>query len=163
MQNFFKRIFNFRKSNDIEIVAIGGEMSTVQERIQRAAESIIENEALTADLDDEAAKLLLDWGITCAREIAGKTADLDDDAAEEAMYRPMRALRKMLRTAGKWANDPQERTLARIMKQAEIIYGSCPTEEQQAALLAVIPQDTTAKIQVMRNFVEGERRDPYGA
>ena len=37
-------------------------MIAIQERIQRTAESILENEALTADLDDEAAQVLLDYG-----------------------------------------------------------------------------------------------------
>ena len=35
-------------------------MIKIQERIQRSVESILDNEALSADLDDDAARLLLD-------------------------------------------------------------------------------------------------------
>ena len=48
-------------------------MAEIQQRIQRAAESILENEALSADLDDDAAKLLLDWGVKRAEQIAIQT------------------------------------------------------------------------------------------
>ena len=161
MPNVFQRIFNFRNKSDSEIAPGGEQMTEIQQRIQRAAESILENEALTADLDDDAAKALLDWGVKQAQAIASETIEMDDAQAEEVMYQPMRALRKMLRTANKWAVDPQEMTLARIMKQAEIIYGNCPTEEQQAAFLMAIPQDTTARVHALRGFVEGDRRDPY--
>ena len=34
----------------------------IRRRVERAAESILENERLTADLDDQAADFLLDWG-----------------------------------------------------------------------------------------------------
>lgn len=136
-------------------------MTEIQQRIQRAAESILENEALTAGFDDDAAKALLDWGVKQAQSIASETIELDDVMAEEAMYQPMRALRKMLRDTNKWVIDPQEMTLARILKQAEIIYGNCPTEEQQAAFLMALPQDTIARVHALRGFVEGERRDPY--
>ena len=136
-------------------------MTDIQIRIRRAAESILENEALTADLDDQAAKVLLDWGVTQAQLIAAETIEMDDTQAEEAMYRPMRALRKMLRTANKWAVDPQETTLARILKQSEIVYSSIPDEEQQTAFLAHIPEDAAERVNMLRGFIEGERRDPY--
>ena len=38
-------------------------MNAIQHRIQRAAESILENEALTEDLDDTAANVRIDWGV----------------------------------------------------------------------------------------------------
>ncbi len=107
-------------------------MNFMEQRVTRAAESILENENLTADLNDEAAQILLDWGVTRAKEIALNTVEyIDDEQAEEAMYRPMRALRRMLRTVNKWSAKVQERdqdhgitALKRILKQAETVYGA---------------------------------------
>jgi hypothetical protein len=134
-------------------------MESVQKRIQRAAESILENEALTADLDDEAAKALLDWGVACAEKIASETADLDDEAAEEAMYQPMRSLRKMLRAANKWAADPQAGDLAHVTQQATKVFNNPSGEEQQASFLTTVPEDATTRVQVLRSFIEGEQHN----
>ena len=141
-------------------------MIEIQQRIQRAAESILENEALTADLNDDAAKALLDWGVERAQAIASETIEMDEAQAEEAMYRPMRALRKMLRVANKWVIDPQERGPGRILKQAAMVYGAeyvCPTDAQQAAFLIEIPAGAIDRVNALRSLVEGERGDSIGA
>ena len=138
-------------------------MNNIQERIQRAVESILENEALTADLDDAAAQILLDWGVNRARAIASETTEMNEAQAEEFMYPPMRALRKMLRNINKWAVNPQESTLAGITEQAEIVYGSSPDEAHITAFLTQIPNDPTERVSVLRAFIEVERRDPYEA
>jgi hypothetical protein len=132
-------------------------MNDIQERIQHAAESILENEALTADLDDEAAQVLLDWGVEQSQTIAAQTAEMNEAEAEEAMYRPMRALRKMLRITNKWATNPQEKDLSKILKQVEIVYGSSPDVDQQTAFLGALPKDTGARVQALRGFIEGKR------
>jgi len=48
-------------------------MDELTRRAQDLAESILENESLTADLDDAAAKVLIDWGVACAEIIAHST------------------------------------------------------------------------------------------
>lgn len=125
MNAFFKKIFNRddRGASEpmIEIALPKPEVN--QERIQRAAESILGNERLTADLDDETAKELLDWGVALAQQIASDTAAMDDTAAEEAMYQPMRALRKMVRAINQWTLEPNEIGLKKIIGQARAIYG----------------------------------------
>lgn len=141
-------------------------MIEIQQRIQRAAESILENEALTTDLDDEAAKLLLDWGVNLAQQIASETIEMDEAPAEEAMYHPMRALRKMLRVSNKWVLDPQERGLGRILKQAAMLYGAeyiSPTNAQQTAFLIEIPAAAIDRVNALRSFVAGERGGSIGA
>ena len=66
-------------------------------RQRRAAESILENESIREGIDDSGASALLNWGVACAKRIAGDTAGLEDeDEAEEASYPRMRALRQML-------------------------------------------------------------------
>lgn len=132
-------------------------MIDLQKRIQRAAESILENEALTADLDDEAAKALLDWGVSWAERIASETAELDDEAAEEAMYQPMRSLRKMLRAANKWVADPQSEELERITEHVASVFAS---KEQPTTFPDSLPEDASTRVQALRRFFEGERRDP---
>ena len=73
------------------VVSMGEAGDHLESRTRRAVESLLENESLTADLDDAAAKELLDWGIAHAKEIISDTADMDDEGAEEAMYPRMSA------------------------------------------------------------------------
>ncbi|MEW6406151.1 MAG: hypothetical protein AB1649_30570, partial [Chloroflexota bacterium] len=121
-------------------------MNGIKERIDKAAESILENEDLTADLDDAAAQALLDWGIACAKRIAQNTLGLDDMEAEEAMYQPMRATRRLMRAVNNWASRHEilgdrgrAEELEKIIEQAGAIYGgeyAPPASDQQSAFLA---------------------------
>jgi hypothetical protein len=109
------------------------------------AESILGNERLTSDLDDSAAKELLDWALSAGRQIVQGTADVEDDAqAEEAMYPRLRATRRMMRAVNRWIAsqregdiEGRERALNSILEQASIIYGrslEAMNEKQRAAL-----------------------------
>lgn len=73
-----------------------------EQRAVRAAESILGNETLTNDLDDEAASVLLDWALAWAERVAHSTSRLDDEAAQEAMYPRLKAIRKMMRSINRW-------------------------------------------------------------
>lgn len=115
------------------------------QRVNRAAESILENERLTADLDDEAAKVLLDWGITCAEMIAHSTTGLNDSEAAKVMSPRLRATRRLMRLVNRWvANRPEmdaeasAASLNRIIEQAAIIYGEDfmpPNDDRRDAFL----------------------------
>jgi hypothetical protein len=118
----------------------------LKQRVSRVAENILDNERLTADLDDSAAKELLDWGLAAAKQIAQGTADMDDDdQAEEAMYPRLRATRNMMRAVNAWVINEREgdmegstRALDRIFEQASIIYGRAftpPSAEQRDAFI----------------------------
>jgi hypothetical protein len=78
-------------------------MNDVDRRINRAAEAILTNERLTADLDDEPAQLLLNWGLAWAQMIAESTAGLDKAAAKSIMKPRLKALRRLMRTVNRWA------------------------------------------------------------
>lgn len=114
-------------------------------RIARAVESILENEGLTADLDDAAAKVLLDWGADSAKLVVQSTSGLAADVAEEAMAPRLRANRRMLRLVNRWepkhshaSIDDNALSLAGLVEQATIIYAedfTPPTAEWQAAFL----------------------------
>jgi hypothetical protein len=118
----------------------------LQQRIRRVSESFLDNERLTADLDDSAAKELLDWGLNLGSRIAQGTADVqDDEQADEAMYLRLRATRRLMRSVNRWVASEQEgdqegssAALNRIIEQAQIIYGNAfnpPSEEQRTRFL----------------------------
>lgn len=144
----------------------------LSKRNARAAESILENERLTADLNDDAASVLLKWGLACAENIVQDTSGMNDLQAEEVMYRPMRALRRMMRAVNKWVNrydtysaEDHAESLERIITQARLIYGedyTPPDDDQQREfqmrldeLRANIPNMITQ----LRTFVENRASD----
>jgi hypothetical protein len=102
----------------------------LEQRVSRAAESILENESLTSELDDMSARALLDWGLACAKTIAQSTAGLDDSQADETMSSGLRATRRLMRVVNKWVanrheidKDSRLKRLNRIIEQASVIYG----------------------------------------
>lgn len=136
-------------------------------RMDRSAERILGNESLTAYLDDDAADVLIDWGLACAQKIIQRTAGMDDAEAEEAMYQPMRATRRLMRTVNRWIADndtlgADERgdLLHKIIDQAVVIYGhgySPPGQDQREAFIANInagDEEPSTKIKNLRRFVE---------
>jgi hypothetical protein len=133
-------------------------MEDLGRRMQRAAERILGNESLTADLDDEAAQVLLDWGVRCAEQIARDTVGLSGDSVEEAMYPRLRALRRLMRAVNRWAVERQpmdEETLVEMLDHAAIVYRSYvpPDGVPQEAFLA---SSTPQAIARLRAFVEGQ-------
>ena len=105
-------------------------MDDLAERIGRAAESMLENESLTADLDDAAAQELLAWGVACAEMIAAGTLGLNQAAAEEAMYPRLRATRRLMRQVNRWipqrrgmAYEGNRQALEEVIDLATVIYG----------------------------------------
>lgn len=118
----------------------------LQKRIRRVSESFLDNESLTADLDDSAAKELLDWSINLGSRIVQGTAGVEDDEqAEEAMYPRLRAARRMMRSVNRWVTSKQagdqegsREALNQILEQAQVIYGQAfkpPSEEQRTQFL----------------------------
>jgi hypothetical protein len=129
-------------------------MDDVTQRMHQAVESLQENEALTSNLDDEAAQALLDWGSASAQAIAQSTAGLDEAAAEATMDERLQAVRRLLRTVNEHvaatpgvqaapASDSAEASasppewLQEVVAQVAQIEGPAfvpPTAEQLAAL-----------------------------
>ncbi len=128
-------------------------MADLTTRVTRTIESILENERLTADLDDEAAKVLLDWGIANTKTIAQNTVGLDDEAAEEAMYPQLKANRRIMRSANKLVNqlesgdlDRATKSLNKIMEQAVVLYGQESTLSTPPDLDTFLNQQTSLSI-----------------
>jgi hypothetical protein len=138
-------------------------------RINRAAESILGNEKLTAYLDDDAAQALLDWGIACARKVVRRTIGMDDREVEAAIYQPMRATRRLMRAVNTWVSShgtmgSQEKreALQKIIDQAVTVYGAGyapPDGDEQEAFIehseAWSPQDPEF-VAALRRFVENK-------
>jgi hypothetical protein len=135
----------------------------LEQRVSRVAESILDNERLTADLDDSAAKELLDWGLTAAKQIVQGTADVDDDdQAQEAMYPRLRAARNMMRAVNIWVTNEREgdvegstRALDRIFEQASVLYGRAftpPSTEQRDAFIHTQAQSVENPPQMIANL-----------
>jgi len=78
-------------------------MPGMPSQLQAALESLLENESLTADLDDDAAKVLLNWGMSHVRLIHRLAVDAPDP--EGYLYEQMRATRKWMRAVNKWTTS----------------------------------------------------------
>lgn len=123
-------------------------------RRQRAAERVLENEALTADLDDDAAKVLLDWGLALADRAAHETATAPE--ADAALDERLAAVRRLLRRVGRWAANPEEggaddAAWAALAGLATAAYG----HPLAAPAPAELPADPAAIIAHLRRSIEG--------
>jgi hypothetical protein len=125
MSNLMSRLQNLfaRGSKQVAVE------SKLAQRASRAVESILENEQLTAELSDAAAKPLIAWGSACAKMIAHSTAGLDDAQAQQAMSPRLRATRRLMRLVSRWFADQQEMDaaynatqLAMAIERAAIVY-----------------------------------------
>jgi hypothetical protein len=135
----------------------------IEKRIRMAAESILENEALRAGIDDSSASALLDWGVTCAKSITGETIDLEDDEeASEASYTRMRALREMLDIAKSLSTTKPDNTqkvslLADLYEKARLVYGPGNPVQHSKEIQAVstaLENDTGYSITALRTLIE---------
>jgi hypothetical protein len=109
-------------------------MEDMDLRVQRATDSLLENERLTADLDDEAANVLLNWGLKRATEIVNQTGNMNESQAYEFLGPRLKAVQRMLRATSRWISfqGHQERKLDQlenIYRQASIVYGQIGSEE----------------------------------
>ncbi|RLD02688.1 MAG: hypothetical protein DRI56_13770 [Chloroflexota bacterium] len=110
-------------------------------RAAQAVESILSNETLTSDLDDEEAKLLLNWGLEWAKRVALNTSHLKDAAAQENMHPKLKAIRKLMRLVNRWGANlesleeaQQAKIFAEIVEHTKLIF------PQESALRQTPPE-----------------------
>jgi hypothetical protein len=141
------------------------ERTEFQRRRDRAAESILDNERLTSSMDDDAAKLMIDWGLSCTEQIVQSTVGMTDAEAEDVTYPRLRATRRLMRIVNRWIRQrhemaPDETTalLGQVVQQAEVIYGERfvpPRPECQGAFaMLIFDVEPTEIIQHLREFIE---------
>ncbi len=105
---------------------------TVTRRQRLLAEQFLDNETLTADLDDEAANTLIDWGMDLSERIAESTRSLPDDQAAPHLERRGAAAQNLMRRA---------RELALQSAPPSALPGPSLTASKAARLSAFPPAD----------------------
>ncbi len=94
----------------------------LESRITKVVESILDNEALTNNLDDSAAKVFINWAVEKSEEIARSTEGMDDVSADEIMYPRLKAIRSIGRYIDNWEGNPHE-VLENLIHQIQVIFG----------------------------------------
>ncbi len=134
----------------------------LKKRVSLAAESLLEDEALRGDLEDDAAELLLNWALAKSEAIARSTAGLDEGAADEAMYPRMKGLRRISRYLNRWVSGKGEpgELMDKILEQARVIYWEEFVEPDPIHIegLKRLPQDTEPIVLIteLTTLLEGE-------
>lgn len=127
-----------------------------------AAQSILDNESLTADLDDAAANELLEWGVANARMIARNLSAVWGGGSEISTSEQMRALRSMMRSINQYVagTEAGESALEKIVEQASKVYGANfapPSAEARAAFVREqtnLLHNPVQLINNLRRFIE---------
>ncbi len=153
-------------------------MNDVNRRIDRAAERLLTNERLTADLDDEPAQLLLNWGLAWAQMIAESTAGLDKAAAKSIMKPRLKALRRLMRTVNRWAGARESMDaaadrvlLGKVYEQALLAAtaSTSPNEQRRewfldkAGALRGAPVELITDLRAATEIAVGLKNEPSGA
>ena len=132
-------------------------MDYLTQRFDKVAEGILEYESLTADLDDEAAQLLLDWGLASAKMIVDGTAGIEDDEeADEVMYARLRANRGLMLSLNKWAakregmnEQASLKEFSKVSNYAATVYGqdfTPPDENQRQTFISSYQADNDVQM-----------------
>ena len=130
-------------------------------REQLAVERLLDDERLTANLDDAAATVLLNWGVRITKEVVADTATLTDEEAEAVMYPRLRALRAVMRYASSWfgkrgtANvDKNRQIIGKIMVKTAVIHPNtfAPADEANQLQFAQETNSRDDQIQLVNIF-----------
>ena len=97
---------------------------------QRSVERLSEDETLTADLIDEAAKALLDWGLARANAVAQQEAGeiLSPDEFDAQISQLRRTMKRISKQASESLPDTQTQQVQELLAEIETIDGMAPTE-----------------------------------
>ncbi len=75
--------------------------AAIAARQERAAERLLEDEALRGDLADEEYRPLLDWALAASDQLVARTASHSDAEADEVVEAGLGQLREVVRTAAR--------------------------------------------------------------
>ena len=104
-------------------------MADLNARMERVIEEMAGNEALLEMLDSEAAREMLNWGITTAKSMLSRARGLDDMDADLAILPRLKAIRQSMRSIGNWAagkyRNPEDRIQLRekLLANFRTIFG----------------------------------------
>jgi len=94
-------------------------MTDLETRRRRAVERLLEDESLTAELTDDAAKILLDWGVAQAEAVAQKTQELPREELDAYLTALRCAMSRISELAGEYAPEAQEEQLQVLLAGIE--------------------------------------------
>ncbi|MBN1955277.1 MAG: hypothetical protein JW900_09540 [Anaerolineae bacterium] len=137
-------------------------MNELERRTTRAVERMLENEGLTGDLEDAAAKVLIDWSIGSIEAIVRRTVEMDEPQAMEAMFDDLQAVHHLMRRINRWVANrfamddaAHAETMAEVFELAGTIYGepfALPDSFQQEMFLQDMTSDSAEAADVIRQL-----------
>jgi hypothetical protein len=86
---------------------------------RRAIEQLLEDESLTDDLVDEAARLLLDWGVTQLDTLFQSAQEPSPAELDACALRLRRLMRRVNRRAGRASADQQAERVREILSHLQ--------------------------------------------
>ncbi len=96
-------------------------------QLSAAIENLLGNESLTADLDDNAAQVLLNWAIEQVQTIYAdgleQAFDLDNEKFEAIIHPRMKALRRFVRQVNLWTANRGYQTPAENAQALDTLAG----------------------------------------
>ncbi|MFN2271709.1 MAG: hypothetical protein ACK2US_12780 [Anaerolineae bacterium] len=87
---------------------------------QRAAERLLEDESLTADLIDDAAKLLLEWGLKMAEMTIQQAKGLSLEEIDARLAELRRTMRRINHEVGQIEPEAQAERLGALLSEPSI-------------------------------------------
>ena len=86
---------------------VRGAWENMDQQRRRAVERLLTDESLTADLEDPAARLLLQWAAGRAERMVQAMGDAAEEALAQQLVRLRRAVRRLARLVGQAAPEAQ--------------------------------------------------------
>jgi len=135
----------------------------ISDRLNRLSETILDNESLTDQLDDDSAKVLFDWGFAALSTVVAATDGMDKIQAESRMESTMRGLSRLMRLVNFNFSEPTEidaDTLDQIIDQVKFIYEEryqTPDAAQRAQFLRAMnatKHSSQGMILMLRQWIE---------
>lgn len=87
---------------------------------RRAVERILGDESLTADLTDDAARLLLDWGLARAVAVVQQAEGLSQEELDAHITALRRAMRQVNKQAGEATPETQVKRVQDLLAEIEL-------------------------------------------
>jgi len=137
------------------------------QRKNRAMESLLEDEALTAGLDDTAANELINWGTDCISRVFQQLDGLSESEIEKKIADKLSAIRRLMRFISRWAVNRTGMELTNLLewssqvlqalKEVYIDSVSLPSPEACLELITMhINSNPKDMVVALRTLVEGD-------
>ena len=150
-------------------------MNDLEKRRKRAVAYILENEALTSDLDDDTALKLNQWGIRLASSLADETSEMQHEQGLEHIGERVRSLRRLMRNINRLCGrvdrldeDARRDRFQLIVKHAGELLGSrfpeLSDDEQERILLRILKRRSNPLdfLDALTGFIDDAARGEEG-